>query len=301
MFERFTKNARVVVQEAVAHADGAGAPAVEAEHMLLALLDHEGTRASFALASLGVAGERKESVRDAVTEARRRAGLSQAETDALAGLGIDVSEIVARVEEVHGVGAMSGDRGARARGPGAVRSAVLPSRPLRSRCASPSPTATGTSEDEHILLALTVRPGLSTELLADHGVTYESLTRVLYGAEKRRPAERGRARTPGSPWRASSRVPAPGWGEARRGVAAGGPTGLLRAAPRRQPRCRGRRLRLPLAGRQGGPLHVAVPEASPGAPPHEAASDAVAQTLGPRSMAPMCAAAVDRWRRTSLS
>ena len=58
-------------------------------------------------------------MREALADARRRAGLSQAEADALAGLGIDVSDIVSRVEEVHGVGAMSGDRQDRGRSVGA--------------------------------------------------------------------------------------------------------------------------------------------------------------------------------------
>ncbi|BFO15229.1 Clp protease N-terminal domain-containing protein [Streptomyces sp. KM77-8] len=154
---------------------------VDAEHLLRALLDRRAGRASFALAALGLE-EREESVRRALDEARRRAGLSQAESDALAGLGIDVSEIVARVEETHGVGAMSGDRkdkgwrsgrrsfsrGAKDVLEGALRVAV----------------ARGDRHigDEHILIALTARPGVPAEVLADHGVTYESVTRVLYGS-----------------------------------------------------------------------------------------------------------------------
>ncbi|MCT9077604.1 Clp protease N-terminal domain-containing protein [Streptomyces fulvoviolaceus] len=180
MFERFTKDARAVVTGAVEQADGAGARSVDAEHMLLALLEREGSRASFALAALGLAG-RGDAVREALGEARRRAGLSQADTDALAGLGIDVSEIVARVEEVHGVGAMSGDRkdkgwwsGRRSFGRGAKE--VL-EKALRIAVARRD----GHVGDEHILLALTVRPGVPAEVLADHGVTYEALTRVLYG------------------------------------------------------------------------------------------------------------------------
>ncbi|MEU3511301.1 Clp protease N-terminal domain-containing protein, partial [Streptomyces longwoodensis] len=74
MFERFTKDARDVVRGAAEHAERAGAPAVDAEHLLLALLDRGPSRASFALAALGVAG-RGDSVRDALDEARRRAGL----------------------------------------------------------------------------------------------------------------------------------------------------------------------------------------------------------------------------------
>ncbi|MBR8643701.1 peptidase [Streptomyces tuirus] len=181
MFERFTKDARDVVKGAFEQVEGGGeGQCVEPEHLLLALLDREGSRGSFALSALGL-GERRESVRQALREARRRAGLSQAEADALAGLGIDVTEIVARVEEVHGVGAMSGDRqdkrwwsGRPSFGRGAKD--VL-ERSLRVALAQRDRRV----GDEHILLALTVRPGVPAEVLADHGVTYESVVRVLYG------------------------------------------------------------------------------------------------------------------------
>jgi len=187
MFERFTKDARAVVQGAVEQAERSGARSVDAEHILLALLDREGSRASFALAALGVAGaERKESLRQALADARRRAGLSQAEAEALAGLGIDVSEIIARVEEVHGVGAMSGDRKGGSRGTG---SRGLGRRPFERGAKDVLVRALRTAlahgdrhvGDEHLLLALTVLPGVPAEALADHGVTHESLSRVLYG------------------------------------------------------------------------------------------------------------------------
>ncbi|MFF4589775.1 Clp protease N-terminal domain-containing protein [Streptomyces sp. NPDC001388] len=185
MFERFTKDARAVVRGAVERCEGAGVRTVGGEHLLLALLDREGSRASFALAALGLA-ERKDSVREALDETRRRAGLSRAETDALAGLGIDVSEIVSRVEEVHGVGAMSGDgapdgakggdrrTGRPAFGRGAKR---ILEQSLRMALAHRDRHI----GDEHILLALTVHPGPAAEVLADHGVTHTSVTRVLYG------------------------------------------------------------------------------------------------------------------------
>ncbi|QOV47753.1 Clp protease N-terminal domain-containing protein [Streptomyces chromofuscus] len=178
MFERFTRDARAVVKGAVEHCEGVGAQSVDAEHLLLALLDREASRGSFALTALGLA-ERRESVTRALEEARRRAGLSQAEADALAGLGIDVLEIVSRVEEAHGVGAMSGDRkdrgwwgGRRSFGRGAKE--VL-EKSLRIAVARRERHI----GDEHILLALTARPGVPAEVLADHGVTFESVTRVL--------------------------------------------------------------------------------------------------------------------------
>ncbi|EHN75882.1 peptidase [Streptomyces sp. NRRL WC-3753] len=179
MFERFTKDARTVVQGAVEHAEEARAGTVEPEHLLLALLDRESSRASFALAALGV-DEHRDAVRRELREVRRRAGLSQAETEALAGLGIDVSEIVARVEEAHGAGAMSvGDRKSGRRWSG-HRSFSRGAKEVLEKALR---VAVARRErhigDEHILLALAVRPGVPAEVLADHGVTHESLTRVL--------------------------------------------------------------------------------------------------------------------------
>lgn len=180
MFERFTKDARAVVVGAVEHAEAVGAGSVDAGHLLLALLDREAGKASFALAALGLTG-RGDAVREALGEARRRAGLSQADAEALAGLGIDVSEIVARVEEVHGVGAMSGDRGDKGwwskRRPFGRGAKEVLEKALRIAVARRDRHI----GDEHLLLAMTVRPGVPGEVLADHGVTHESVTRVLYG------------------------------------------------------------------------------------------------------------------------
>ncbi|MEV0173283.1 Clp protease N-terminal domain-containing protein [Streptomyces sp. NPDC050803] len=187
MFERFTKDARDVVKGAVELAERAGAHTVDADHLLLALLDREGSRASFALAALGLA-ERKQSVRDALGEARRLAGLSQADADALAGLGIDVAQIVARVEEVHGVGAMSGDR--KDKGWWSGRRSF--SREAKDTLERALRIAVARRDrhigDEHLLLALATRPGVPAEVLADHGVTHEALTRVLYGGGEGRKA-----------------------------------------------------------------------------------------------------------------
>lgn len=180
MFERFTKDARAVVTGAVEHAERGGARTVDAEHLLLSLLDREGGRASFALAALG-GGRWLESVRDGLGAARRHAGLSQSETEALAGLGIDVAEIVARVEEVHGVGAMSADRGGKGRRSG-HRSFGRDAKDVLERSLRIAVARRDRHiGDEHILLALTARPGVPAEVLAGHGVTHESVTRVLYG------------------------------------------------------------------------------------------------------------------------
>ncbi|MFC8669152.1 Clp protease N-terminal domain-containing protein [Streptomyces sp. NPDC057199] len=189
MFERFTRDARAVVLGAVEHAERLHAETVEEQHVLLALLDREASRASFALMSLGLA-ERKESVEQALAEARRRGGLSRADADALSGLGIDVSEIVSRVEEAHGEGALRSRGGTgTGRGRGWLSGLVGGHRPFaqgaKDLLTESLRMALAQRDryigDEHLLLALAARPGVPAEVLADHGVTYESLRRVLYG------------------------------------------------------------------------------------------------------------------------
>ncbi|MGW6242523.1 Clp protease N-terminal domain-containing protein [Streptomyces sp. NPDC055094] len=180
MFERFTEGARGVVTGAVGHAERTGADTVTDEHLLLALLDQRGTRASFALAALGIT-DRRDSLEDAFAQARRRGGLTQADADALAGIGIDVGEIVAKVEEAHGEGAMRVGRKPRRwwsghRGFAPAAKATL-EKSLR--------IALGRGDrhigDEHLLLALTARPGVVSEVLADHGATYAAVERATFG------------------------------------------------------------------------------------------------------------------------
>ncbi|MEU8673444.1 Clp protease N-terminal domain-containing protein [Streptomyces sp. NPDC048560] len=181
MFERFTKGARATVTGAVTHAELVGAGSVTEEHLLLALLDQEGSRASFAAAALGLT-DRRASVEAALADARRRGGLTRADTDALAGIGIDVGEIVARVEGAHGAGALAGDRKGRR-----WWSAQRPfTRGAKSILENSLRVALGRGDrfigEEHLLLALTARPGVVADVLAEHGATYATVERALYGA-----------------------------------------------------------------------------------------------------------------------
>jgi hypothetical protein len=98
-----------VVVGAVEQCARAGEERVDEAHLLLALLDREAGRATFALAALGPTGYRGAAGR-ALAEARRRGGLSRADADALSGLGIDLTEIISRVEEAHGDGALAAGR-----------------------------------------------------------------------------------------------------------------------------------------------------------------------------------------------
>ncbi|MFJ4341551.1 Clp protease N-terminal domain-containing protein [Streptomyces sp. NPDC088915] len=182
MFERFTKGARAAVTGAVAVAEREGASAVTEEHLLLALLDAEDTRAAFVLRALGTT-ERRASLEAALAAARRRGGLSAVEVDALADLGIDVTRIVARVEETHGTGALAAGPDARGRGakrrPFTRESKKVLEQSLRV-CLGRREKAIG---DEHLLLALTARPGVVSETLADHGVTYTAVEHALGRAQ----------------------------------------------------------------------------------------------------------------------
>ncbi|MEV8307957.1 Clp protease N-terminal domain-containing protein [Streptomyces flavidovirens] len=183
MFERFTKSARGVVKGATVQAERAGADSVTEEHLLLALLDQEGTRSSFAFASLGIAG-RREAVARALADVRRRGGLSKADQEALAGIGIDVTEVVSKVEQAHGEGAMGSGRRAR-------RGLLTGHRPFTPQAKTVLEkslrVALGRGDrhigDEHLLLALTAQPGAVADVLTEHGATYGAVERALFGGE----------------------------------------------------------------------------------------------------------------------
>ncbi|MDX3098104.1 Clp protease N-terminal domain-containing protein [Streptomyces sp. ME01-24h] len=179
MFERFTKSAREVVEGAVAHAERAAAPAVTEDHLLLSLLDRQDTRASAALAALGV-DRRREALEEALGETRRRGGVSRADAEALAGLGIDVAAIVARVEDTHGAGALTAGRGPRRWRPSGRRPFTRGAKGVMERSLR-SAVARGDRHigDEHILLALTVHPGVVADVLAEHGASWADVERVL--------------------------------------------------------------------------------------------------------------------------
>ncbi|MYW67481.1 peptidase [Streptomyces sp. SID8379] len=178
MFERFTEAARSVVKGAVEHAERERAERVDEGHLLLALLDRRGSRGAFVLDALGAGDEgRRAAIGQAVGVARRRAGLSRADTEALAEFGIDVDEIVTRVEQAHGVGVLTGGRKLGGRRTFTREAKKVLESSLKVALAH-GDRAIG---DQHLLLALASRPGMASEALAGHGVTVEGIERVLYG------------------------------------------------------------------------------------------------------------------------
>lgn len=184
MFERFTTSAREVVRGAVQHAEDTRADTVGEAELLLALLDRTGSPAAEVLTALGAHG-RRASIERSLAEVRRRGGITGVDAEALAGLGIDVDEIVARVEEAHGVGALAaaGSTPARALRRGRRYARRPFSREARSVLERSLRMAVARGDkhigDEHLLLSLTARPGVAAHVLADHDVTYIQVDRVL--------------------------------------------------------------------------------------------------------------------------
>ncbi|MGW7413609.1 Clp protease N-terminal domain-containing protein [Streptomyces sp. NPDC054863] len=186
MFERFTDNARGVVTGAVAHAERQDAQQVTEEHLLLALLDTEGGRASFAFAALGIDRQR-DAVAASLADARRRGGMSKAEASALADIGIDVDAIVSKVEEAHGEGALGGGKGGRAKW--GLLKGHRPFTPGAKKIIEQSlRVALGRGDkhigDEHLLLALTARPGVVADVLGEYGAGYGEVERAMFGGVK---------------------------------------------------------------------------------------------------------------------
>ncbi len=112
MFERFTKPARRVVTAAVQHAQQSRSDQVRPEHVLMALLDEDGCLAVRVLQDLGApTGE----VRRVLDEIRRHYvdGLDEDDAEALRTVGIDLDEVVRRIDQNLGGLFAGGKRGHR--------------------------------------------------------------------------------------------------------------------------------------------------------------------------------------------
>ena len=97
MLERFTKPARAVVTQATTYAVQATASEVRPEHLLQALLDEEGALALRVLATLGAPAAQLRTVLE-----RHRLqfvdGLDADDAEALRAIGIDLDEVVRRID-----------------------------------------------------------------------------------------------------------------------------------------------------------------------------------------------------------
>jgi ATP-dependent Clp protease ATP-binding subunit ClpA len=167
MFNQFARAARLAVLEAVREAEAGRASSVTDEHLLLALVNQEATTSSDWLRTAGVTASKVDA---AFREAERKAGLTDADAARLlAELGIDLDEVVGRVEQALGENVLAGPAGPRRNrvpfAPSAkdvLRGALDQARSLRQKAL----------RDEHLLLALAADDGVAGQLLAAHGLGY---------------------------------------------------------------------------------------------------------------------------------
>jgi ATP-dependent Clp protease ATP-binding subunit ClpA len=172
---KFGSSAGEVIADALVRARAEGTSRIGEEHLFAALLASPDSGPL--LGRLGGA-DGAEAVLAEVREARRRGGLTAGEERALAGLGIDLDEVVARVEAQLGAGALD--------------STSVPSR--RSRRASVSPEAVAVlnaaqrqkaargdrqTTARHLLLGLLAQPGPLADALATRGITLASVMQAV--------------------------------------------------------------------------------------------------------------------------
>lgn len=175
MPRKLSSSAAAVIADAVARAQAEGSTEVREEHLFAALLsDPDGRRL---LGGLG-GPEGAEAVRAEVQRARRSAGIGAREQEALAELGIDVDELVARVEARLGEGALDATR-------------TSPRRRGRLSMSSEALAVLGTAHKQkrargdreftapHLVLGLVAAPGPFADALNARGITVTGVTEAL--------------------------------------------------------------------------------------------------------------------------
>ncbi|MEO6088611.1 MAG: Clp protease N-terminal domain-containing protein [Umezawaea sp.] len=170
--ERFTKEARQVVLAAVEEARRESAAEVGAVHLLLALLDSP-VLAGFSLV--------RADVEEALAAARRKGGLSEADAEALRGLGIDVDQIVDNIEQSLGEGVLAVVRTKKKRwlfNDHLPFSAAAKQVLVRSLVEAKD-LGHGYLGNEHLVLGLLAGGGLAAEVLEARGVTYVAVRKVV--------------------------------------------------------------------------------------------------------------------------
>jgi ATP-dependent Clp protease ATP-binding subunit ClpA len=98
MLERFTRNARDIVLRAHESARAAGAAEVLPAHLFATVVESDGTLAVHVLEDLGAPREEVRRVVHGLT-GHRPAGLSDDDAEALRVLGIDLDDVVRRIED----------------------------------------------------------------------------------------------------------------------------------------------------------------------------------------------------------
>lgn len=179
---KFASSAGSVIAAALERARADGTSEIGEEHLFAALLANPDSRPL--LGRPGGPDEAEpawaEAVQAEVRAARRRGGLTVSEQQALAGLGIDLAEVVARVEANLGAGALdsAGTPGRRS-----WRASVSPEVSAALDAAQRQKAARGERHltARHLALGLLARPGLVADALRARGITLASALAAMGG------------------------------------------------------------------------------------------------------------------------
>lgn len=189
MFERFTQASRDAVIAAQRFASQTLAREVREEHLMLGLLDGDDAASACVLDEIGVTAQARAALVDELLNLSRRAGIGSADAEALRDIGIDVDEVLGRMEELTdppdpGIStARRGPFGRRKtrKEPGRrhVPFSTGAKRTLERTLREALDLRDNHIDSEHMLLALLARGGVVAEALGEHGVTYVDVRRAV--------------------------------------------------------------------------------------------------------------------------
>jgi Clp amino terminal domain, pathogenicity island component len=172
-----SSSAGAVIADALVRARAEGTSRIGEDHLFAALLANPDSRPL--LGRLG-GPEQAGAVWAEVRQARRRGGLTVGEQQALAGLGIDLDEVVARVEARLGEGALDATRASARRG---RRVSMSPGTVAVMNAAQRQKAARGdrNTTARHLVLGLLAQPGLFADALAARGITLATALETMDG------------------------------------------------------------------------------------------------------------------------
>jgi ATP-dependent Clp protease ATP-binding subunit ClpA len=182
MLTRFTPGVRSVVGRAYEYALRDRSQEIGEDHLLEGLLDDE--EGGVLLEAVAGDAERAQIAAE-IEQARRTGGLTATETDALAGLGIDVDAVVGRIEELLGAGALA-DSGTRP--PSRWQRPMMSGTVLRALEEAERQVGMAGGHSlgvEHMALGLVSTPSVLSESLARRGVTVATVRASVAVAGRR--------------------------------------------------------------------------------------------------------------------
>ena len=173
-------SAGVVIADALVRARAEGTSRIGEDHLFAALLANPDS--GLLLGRLGGPDE-AEAVRAEIRGARRRGGLTAGEEQALAGLGINLDEVVARVEARLGAGALDSASAPARR---SRRVSISPEGVAILNAAQRQKAARGDRQTtaRHLLLGLLAQPGLLADALAARGITLAGVLQALDAGQR---------------------------------------------------------------------------------------------------------------------